>query len=129
MNEKRNRQLHLVVTPSEYDKIKSDYLANNYQSLTHYIMSALNEFSSVNYSKQVKAGKELGILFNTFNNELAHISGNLNQLLHHLNTIALNRNVNSADIDEHLIGTVNNINSLISLIRNDIITLLRFCSL
>ena len=54
-------------------------------SITNYIKSALKEFSNKTHRQKIEASKEFIELYRDANMHLAHLGGNLNQIVHRIN--------------------------------------------
>lgn len=86
--ENKTKQIHFRVSSSRYDEIAGR--AKDFQGITHFINSAIDEFSDDNYKIKRETRRQLIEFYKIANRHLGHIGGNLNQSVHHLNGIAKN---------------------------------------
>lgn len=102
----------MVVTPEEFDLIKSKAASAQFQTITDFILSAVEEYSGYNDLRKIEEGKKLSVFYKKYNSDLAHIGGNLNQYMKHCNELA---KINSLSA-EVLINNGEIINQLFTLI-------------
>lgn len=86
MESNKTKRIYLRVTPSEYEEIKQR--SSQFLGMSHYILSAVREFSNQNTRAKIAASTELATLYQEMNIHLAHIGGNLNQAMQQYNTVA-----------------------------------------
>ena len=91
--ENKTKRIYLRVTTSRYDEISRR--AKSFQGITHFINSAIDDFSDDTYKIKRDTRRQLIDFYKIANMHLGHIGGNLNQAVHHLNELAKTGNDNS----------------------------------
>ena len=84
--ETKTKRIYLRVTPSRFEEITKR--ASTFQGITHFINSAIDEFSDDTYKLKRDIRRQLIDFYRVANMHLGHIGGNLNQTVHHLNELA-----------------------------------------
>ena len=92
--ENKIKQIHFRVSTSRFEEIAKR--AKSFQGITHFINSAIDEFSDDNYKIKRETRRQLIEFYKIANMHLGHIGGNLNQTVHHLNELAKIRTDNSS---------------------------------
>ena len=85
--DRRTKYFQLRLTPDEYDHIKEK--SASYGSVSHYIRSAVKEYSDINAKQKLQLMNALGEFYRKFRDELSHISGNLNQSVKRANELSV----------------------------------------
>ena len=81
----KTKRIYIRVSESEHREIISN--SKNFQGITHYILSAIKEFSNMSHREKIDGSKEILKLYWECNVHLAHIGGNLNQTVHKINEL------------------------------------------
>ena len=84
--ENKTKQFHFRVTPSQYEEIRKRSV--DFQSISHFINSAIDEFSNDTYKIKRDTRRQLIDYYSQANLHLSHLGGNLNQAMHHINAMA-----------------------------------------
>ena len=84
--ENKTKQIHFRVSSSRFEEIAKR--AKAFQGITHFINSAIDEFSDDTYKLKRDVRRQLIDFYRVANMHLGHIGGNLNQTVHHLNELA-----------------------------------------
>ena len=82
----KTKRIYFRVSESEHREILNN--SKNFQGITHYILTAIKEFSNMTHKEKVEASKEMIKLYREANVHLAHIGGNLNQTVHRINELS-----------------------------------------
>ena len=61
----------------------------SYSSVSHYIRSALAEYSNIGTKRQLELMNDLGLFYRKYQNELSWAGGNLNQSVKRANELAV----------------------------------------
>lgn len=75
------------MTPEEVQQFKEK--SASYSSVSHYIRSALAEYSNIETKRQLELMNDLGLLYRKYQNELSWAGGNLNQSVKRTNELAV----------------------------------------
>lgn len=86
MKTKKTKRLHIRLTEEEFAEIKKR--AERFQSVSHFILSAIKEFSDSTLHDKLEARKRLSDYYVKAETHLAHIGGNLNQSMRRVNEAA-----------------------------------------
>ena len=84
--ENKTKRIYIRLTPTRHQEIVRR--AQGFQGITHYINSAIDEFSDDTYKIKRDTRRQLIEFYKTANMQLGHIGGNLNQALHHINAMS-----------------------------------------
>lgn len=75
------------MTPEEVQQFKEK--SASYSSVSHYIRSALAEYSNIGTRRQLELMNDLGLFYQKYQNELSWAGGNLNQSVKRANELAV----------------------------------------
>ena len=100
----RTKVFQLRLTPEEAALLKEK--SKNYDSVSHYIRSAVAEYSNVNAKHKLELIQELDSFYRKFQYELSHISGNLNQSVKRANELSVARLLSPSYIHDVLMPTI-----------------------
>jgi len=104
MKNYRTKYFQLRLTPDEYARLKEK--SASYTSVSHYIRSALAEYSNINAKQRLELINELGSFYRKFQNELSWAGGNLNQSVKRANELAVAGLLAPGYIQEVLLPTI-----------------------
>lgn len=105
MTRQKTKVFQLRLTPEEADIFKEKAKSAK-QSISQYILSAVNEHSNVNVRTKLKLIQELGMFYRKFHNELSWAGGNLNQSVKRANELAVAGLLPPSYIREVLLPTI-----------------------
>ena len=100
----RTKYFQLRLTQEEYDALKEK--SASYMSVSHYIRSALKEYSDVDAKQKLRLINELGEFYRQFRDELSWAGGNLNQSVKRANELSIAGLLSPAYISEVLMPAV-----------------------
>lgn len=100
----RTKYFQLRLTQEEYDALKEK--SASYMSVSHYIRSALKEYSDVNAKQKLRLINELGGFYRQFRDELSWAGGNLNQSVKRANELSVAGLLSPAYISEVLMPSI-----------------------
>ena len=100
----RTKVFQLRLTPEEAALLKEK--SKDYDSVSHYIRSAVAEYSNVNAKQKLELIQELGTFYRKFQYELSHIGGNLNQSVKRANELSVTRLLSPSYIHDVLMPTI-----------------------
>lgn len=86
MKTKKTRRLYLRLTESEFSSIKKR--AEKFDSLTHFILTAINDFGDTTIKERLEMRKRLAEFYSKAEQILSHVGGNLNQAMRQVNEAA-----------------------------------------
>lgn len=101
---KRTKYFQLRLTPEEAETLKQR--AEGYSSVSHYIRSALAEYSDINAKQRLELIADLGKFYRAFRDELSWAGGNLNQSVKRANELAIAGTLASYYLDHVLLPTI-----------------------
>lgn len=87
MTKQRTKVFQLRLTPEEAALLKEK--SASYSSVSHYIRSAVAEYSNMDVKKKLELINDLGLFYRKFQNELSWAGGNLNQSVKRANELAV----------------------------------------
>lgn len=83
----RNKYFQLRLTEKELNAIKTN--SASYSSASHYIRSAIAEYSNINSKERLDMIIRLSQFYDKWSVELGHMGGNLNQTVKRANELAI----------------------------------------
>ena len=83
----RTKYFQLRLTQAEAEHIREK--ATSYSSVSHYIRSAIAEYSHVDAKQRLKLINDLGAFYRKYQNELSWIGSNLNQSVKRANELSI----------------------------------------
>ena len=87
MKNQRTKYIKVRMTPEEVQQFKEK--SASYSSVSHYIRSALAEYSDIGTKRQLELMNDLGLFYRKYQNELSWAGGNLNQSVKRANELAV----------------------------------------
>lgn len=96
----KTKQIHFRISPEEFESIKKN--SSNFQGITHYIRSAIEEFSNANSKTKLEAARDLAKILKEFDYKLAHVGGNLNQAMHRCNELSSAGLLNASNFESNI---------------------------
>lgn len=100
----RTKYFQLRLTQEEYDFLKAK--SASYSSVSHYIRSAVKEYSDIGAKQKLQLLKELSSFYRRFQDELSWAGGNLNQSVKRANELAVAGLLSPAYITEVLMPSI-----------------------
>lgn len=113
----RNKFFQLRLTESELSAIRAKSAA--YKSVSHYIRSAVAEYSNVGAKERLNRLIQLGEFYNKWSAELGHLGGNLNQHMKRANELAVAGLLSEACM-ERLSAVVNDTKAMLNEIKREL---------
>lgn len=104
MKNNRTRNFQMRITSDEYEWLKEK--SASYTSVTHFVRSALAEYSNINAKQRLELINELGSYYRKVQNELSWAGGNLNQSVKRANELAVAGLLAPSYIQEALLPTI-----------------------
>lgn len=83
----RTKFIQIRLTEEEIKIIREK--STSYCSLSHFVRSAIAEFSNIDVKQKLCLLEELGTFYRDYRTDLAHIGGNLNQTVKRANELAV----------------------------------------
>ena len=118
MKNQRTKYIKVRMTPEEVQQFKEK--SASYSSVSHYIRSALAEYSDIGTKRQLELMNEMGLFYRKYQNELSWAGGNLNQSVKRANELAVARLLTPSYIQEVLFPTVQDIQHTINEIKREL---------
>lgn len=87
MMNQRTKHFQLRLTPEEAQQLREK--SKSYSSVSHYIRSAVAEYSDINAKQRLELINALGTFYRKFQNELSWAGGNLNQSVKRANELSV----------------------------------------
>ncbi len=104
MERKKTKRIYLRVSDHELMEIKNR--AIKFQSITQYILNAVQSFYDCTIQERLEAKKALAEYYRKYESHLAHIGGNLNQAMRQVNEAAIAGHPTQALILNNLIPKI-----------------------
>lgn len=100
----RTKHFQLRLTPEEAHRLREK--SKSYSSVSHYIRSAVAEYSDINAKQRLELINELGTFYRKFQNELSWAGGNLNQSVKRANELSVAGLLSQAYLQEVLLPVI-----------------------
>lgn len=100
----RTKHFQLRLTPEEAQQLREK--SKSYSSVSHYIRSAVAEYSDINAKQRLELINELGTFYRKFQNELSWAGGNLNQSVKRANELSVAGLLSQAYLQEVLLPVI-----------------------
>ena len=115
----RTKYFQLRLTQEEYDSLKAKSVS--YSSVSHYIRSAIKEYSDIGAKQKVQLLNDLSSFYRKFQDVLSWAGGNLNQSVKRANELAVAGLLSPAYIAEVLIPSINRTRTTLDTIKLEIL--------
>lgn len=123
MKSKKTKEIHFRLSEDEYRKIADR--SKKFDSITNFLMRAIEEFSNVNAAENVENRKNIAKFYAKMDEKLAHVGGNLNQAMKRINEAAVAGIPYYALMQNQLMPRVKECYDLCNEIRKDTLELTR----
>ena len=118
MKNNRTKNFQMRITSDEYEWLKEK--SASYTSVTHFVRSALAEYSNINAKQRLELINELGSYYRKVQNELSWAGGNLNQSVKRANELAVAGLLAPSYIQEVLFPSIQNMQDTINEIKREL---------
>lgn len=118
MKNNRTKNFQMRITSDEYEWLKEK--STSYTSVTHFVRSALAEYSNINAKQKLELINELGLFYRKVQNELSWAGGNLNQSVKRANELSVAGLLAPSYIQEVLFPTIQDIQHTINGIKKEL---------
>lgn len=118
MKNQRTKYIKVRMTPEEVQVFKEK--SASYSSVSHYIRSALAEYSNISTKRQLELMNELGLFYRKYQNELSWAGGNLNQSVKRANELAVAGLLAPSYIQEVLLPVILETQDTLNQIKKDL---------
>lgn len=118
MKNNRTKNFQMRITLDEYEWLKEK--SASYTSVTHFVRSALAEYSNINAKQRLELINELGSYYRKVQNELSWAGGNLNQSVKRANELSVAGLLAPNYIQEVLFPTIQDIQHTINGIKKEL---------
>lgn len=114
----KSKVFQLRLTPEEAQLLKEK--SGSFHSVSHYILSAVQEFSNVDVKERIELIRELGEFYRKNQNELSWAGGNLNQVVKRANELAVAGLLAPSYIQEIVLPTIRETQETMNRIKRDL---------
>lgn len=118
MKNQRTKYIKVRMTPEEVQLFKEK--SASYSSVSHYIRSALAEYSNISTKRQLELMNDLGLFYRKYQNELSWAGGNLNQSVKRANELAVAGLLTPSYIQEVLLPVILETQETLNRIKKDL---------
>ena len=118
MKNNRTKNFQMRITSDEYEWLKEK--SASYTSVTHFVRSALAEYSNINAKQRLEFINELGSYYRKVQNELSWAGGNLNQSIKRANELAVAGLLAPSYVQEVLFPSIQNMQDTINEIKREL---------
>ena len=108
---------NLTTNVSKYEESEK---SASYSSVSHYIRSALAEYSNIGTKRQLELMNDLGLFYRKYQNELSWAGGNLNQSVKRANELAVAGLLAPSYIQEVLLPVILETQETLNRIKKDL---------
>ncbi len=115
----RTKYFQLRLTPEEYASLKEK--SASYTSVSHYIRSAIAEYSDINAKLKLQLLNDLGEFYQKFQNELSWAGGNLNQSVKRANELSVAGLLSGNYISEVLMPAVSDVQKTLDTMKRELL--------
>ena len=123
MKNQRTKYIKVRMAPEEVQQFKEK--SASYSSVSHYIRSALAEYSNIGTKRQLELMNDLGLFYRKYQNELSWAGGNLNQSVKRANELAVAGLLPPSYIREVLMPAILETQKTLNEIKRDLETVTR----
>ncbi len=116
----RSKHFQLRLTPEEAQQLREK--SKSYSSVSHYIRSAVAEYSDINAKQRLQLINELGAFYRKFQNELSWAGGNLNQSVKRANELSVTGLLSQAYLQEVLLPVIMETQKTLNEIKRELYT-------
>lgn len=121
MKHQRTKVFQLRLTTDELLGLKEKSVP--YQSVSHFIRQAVEEFSRVDVRQQIGMMQDLCAFYQKFQNELSWAGSNLNQSVKRANELAVAGLLSPGYVNEVLLPSIQDVQNILKRIKDDLETL------
>ena len=114
----RTRHFQLRLTPEEAHQLREK--SKSYSSVSHYIRSAVAEYSDINAKQRLALINELGTFYRKFQNELSWAGSNLNQSVKRANELAVAGLLAPSYVYEVLLPSIQDMQDTLNKLKEDL---------
>ena len=114
----RTKYIKVRMTPEEVQQFKEK--SASYSSVSHYIRSALAEYSNIGTKRQLELMNDLGLFYRKYQNELSWAGGNLNQSVKRANELSVAGLLAPSYIQEVLLPVILETQETLNRIKKDL---------
>lgn len=115
----RTKYFQLRLTPEEYASLKEK--SASYTSVSHYIRSAIAEYSDINARQKLQLLNDLGEFYRKFQNELFWVGGNLNQSVKRANELSVAGLLSGSYISEVLMPAISDVRNTLDAMKRELL--------
>lgn len=115
----RTKYFQLRLTPEEYASLKEK--SASYTSVSHYIRSAIAEYSDINAKRKLQLLNDLGEFYRMFQNELSWAGGNLNQSVKRANELSVAGLLSGTYISEVLMPAISDVQKTLDTMKRELL--------
>ncbi len=115
----RTKYFQLRLTQEEYDFLKEK--SKDYSSVSHYIRSAIKEYSDINAKQKLQLLNDLGLFYRKFQDELSWAGGNLNQSVKRANELSVAGLLSATYISEVLKPSIDSTRKTLESIKRELL--------
>ncbi len=115
----RTKYFQLRLTQEEYDFLKEK--SKGYSSVSHYIRSAIKEYSDINAKQKLQLLNDLGLFYRKFQDELSWAGGNLNQSVKRANELSVAGLLSATYISEVLMPSIDSTRKTLESIKRELL--------
>ena len=114
----RTKYFQLRLTQEEYDTLKLK--SASYSSVSHYIRSAIKEYSDIGAKQKLQLLKDLSSFYRKFQDELSWAGGNLNQSVKRANELSIAGLLTQSYLSQVLLPTISNTQRTLSTFHDEL---------
>ena len=118
----KTKVFQLRLTPEEAQLLKEK--SGSFHSVSHYILSAVQEFSNVDVKERIELIRELGEFYRKNQNELSWAGSNLNQAMKRANELSVAGLLAPGYLRKVLLPTIQETQHTLTLIKRELETLM-----
>ena len=115
----RTKYFQLRLNPEEYASLKEK--SASYTSVSHYIRSAIAEYSDINAKQKLQLLNDLGEFYRKFQNELSWAGGNLNQSVKRANELSVAGLLSGTYISEVLMPAISDVQKTLDTMKRELL--------
>lgn len=122
MKKQKTKYIKVRMTLEEVEQFKKK--AKEYKTVSHYVRSALEEYSNMNIRQQIELMNDLGTFYQKYQNELSWAGSNLNQAMKRANELSVAGLLAPGYLREVLLPTIQETQHTLTLIKRELETLM-----
>lgn len=114
----KTKYIKVRMTSEEVAQIKKN--ASDYLTVSNYVRAALDEYLNIGVKRQLELLRDLGAFYRSYQYELSHIGGNLNQAMKRANELSVAGLLTPTYIKEVLLPVIQDTRTVLNGLKSEL---------